>query len=192
LWRPEHSPATVIVARAPEDFTAARSIDPDRQELVIQHADTENGRHVLLDDPEGRHRIWLVENVHARAGSAFLVPFDDDFGARLHSLQRLHRRLIGKRAGPPLRSLQLSPTQRARLTLLVRALDGEQEGVSRREIAAVLLDAEARHIPAIEWKNAALRKRVNRVVASSVALMSGGYLALLRGDPTRAQRFRRP
>jgi hypothetical protein len=130
-------------------------------------------------------------DAHARAGSAFLVPFDDDFGARLHSLQRLHRRLIGKRAGPPLRSLQLSPTQRARLTLLVRALDGEQEGVSRREIAAVL-DAEARHIPAIEWKNAALRKRVNRVVASSVALMSGGYLALLRGDPTRAQRFRRP
>jgi hypothetical protein len=167
-----------------------RSIDPDRLEPVIQRADTENGRHVLLDDPEGHHRIWLVENVHA-CGSAFLVPFDDDFGARLHSLQRLYRRLTGKQAGPPLRSLQLSQPQRARLTLLVRALDGEQEGASRREIAAVLLDAEARHIPAIEWKNAALRKRVNRLVASSVALMNGGYLMLLRGDPARGGRFRR-
>jgi hypothetical protein len=181
----------VIVAPAPEDFAAARSIDPERLSPVIKHADTENGRHILLDDPEGRHRIWLMENVHAR-GSAFLIPLDDDLGARLHSLQRLHRRLTGKRAGPPLRSLQLSPPRRARLALLVRALDGEQEGASRREIAAVLLDDEASHIPAIEWKNAALRKRVNRVVASSVGLMNGGYLMLLRGDPGRAKRFRRP
>jgi hypothetical protein len=77
------------------------------------------------------------------------------------------------------------------LALLVRALDGEQEGASRREIAAVLLDGEARHIPAIEWKNAPLRKKVNRVVAASVALMNGGYLTLLRGDPARGRRFRR-
>lgn len=156
---------------------------------VVATVDTDDGRHVLVDDPDGRHRVWLVEDVYAH-GSAFLIPFDDDFGARLHSLQRLHRRLTGKRAGPPLRSLQLSPLQRARLTLLVRALDGEQEGTSRREIAAVLLDPEARQIPAIEWKNAALRKKVNRVVASSIALMNGGYLALLRGDPARARRFR--
>jgi hypothetical protein len=180
----------VIVAPAPEDFSAARFIDPERLSPVIQHADTENGRHILLEGPEGRHRIWLIENVHAR-GNAFLLPLDDDFGARLHSLRRLHRRLTGKRAGPRLRSLQLSPPQRARLALLIRALDGEQEGASRREIAAVLLDAEARHIPAIEWKNAPLRKRVNRVVASGLALMNGGYLTLLRGDPVRGRRFRR-
>ena len=151
---------------------------------------TDDGRHVLVDDPDGRHRVWLIEDVRAH-GSAFLIPFDDDFGARLHSLQRLHRRLTGKRTGPPLRSLRLSPLQRARLTLQVRALDGEQAGASRREIASVLLDPSARTIPAIEWKNAALRKKVNRVVASAIALMNGGYLMLLRGDPARAKRFRR-
>jgi hypothetical protein len=190
LWRPECSPAAVIVVPAPDDFAAARPLDPDQLTLVAVRADTENGSHILLDDPDGRHRLWLIQSAYA-GGSAFLIPFDDDFGARLYSLQRLHRRLTGKRAGPPLSSLQLSPLQRSRLTLLVRALDGEQEGASRREIAAVLLDADARHIPAIEWKNAALRKKVNRVVASSVALMNGGYLALLRGDPARARRFRR-
>ncbi len=152
-------------------------------------ANTENGSHILVDDPDGHHQLWFIEDVHAR-GSAFLIPFDDDFGARLHSLQRLHRRLTGQRAGPPLRSLQLSPLQRTRLTLLVRALDGEKAGASRREIAAVLLDADARRIPAIEWKNAALRKKVNRIVASAVELMNGGYLKLLRGDPVRATRFR--
>jgi hypothetical protein len=151
---------------------------------------TDDGRHVLVDDPDGRHRVWLVEDVHAH-GSAFLIPFGDDFGARLHSLQRFHRRLTGNRAGPLLRSLQLSPLQRARLVLQVRALDGEQNGASRREIAAALLDTSARTIPAIEWKNAALRKKVNRIVASAIALMNGGYLTLLRGDPARAKRFRR-
>jgi hypothetical protein len=157
---------------------------------VVASADTDDGRHLLVDDRDGRHRLWIVEDSPTQ-GSAFLIPFDDDFSARLHSLQRFHRRLTGKRAGPPLRSLQLSQLQRARLALQVRALDGEQDGASRREIAAVLLDAEARTIPAIEWKNAALRKKVNRIVASAVALMNGGYLTLLRGDPARAKRFRR-
>lgn len=152
--------------------------------------DTDEGRHVLVDDPDGRHRLWLVDDVHAH-GSAFLIPFNSDFGARLHSLKRLYRRLSGKRAGLPLRSLQLTPAQRARLALQLRALDGALEGASRREIAAVLIDAQARNIPAIEWKNAVLRKKVNRIVASAVALMNGGYLMLLRGDPGRAERFRR-
>lgn len=77
-----------------------------------------------------------------------------------------------------------------RFTLQLRALDGERDGTSRREIAAVLLDPEARDIPAIEWTNAALR--INRIIARAKIMMNGGYLALLRGDASRAQRFRRP
>jgi hypothetical protein len=153
-------------------------------------ADVDDGRHLLIDDPDGPHRLWLVEDIHAR-GNAFLIPFDNDFGARLHSLQRLHRRLVGQRSGSPLRSLQLTALQRARLALQLRALDGELEGASRRDIATVLLDAQARGIPAIEWKNAALRKRVNRIIAHAKVLMNGGYITLLRGDPARAKRFRR-
>ncbi len=190
MWRPEHSPAVVVVAPAPESFAKAHPIDLDGLLPVAWSVDAEDGRHVVIDDAEGCHRLWLVNDAHTH-GSTFLIPFDDDFSARLHSLQRLHRRLSGKRAGPLLRSLQLSPLQRARLVLQVRALDGEQNGASRREIAAVLLDSSAQTIPAIEWKNAALRKKVNRIVASAIALMNGGYLTLLRGDPARAKRFRR-
>jgi hypothetical protein len=190
LWRPEHSPATVVVAPAPANFNAARRVDVDRLAPIATRADTDDGIHLLLNDPNGQHRLWILDDARA-SGTAFLIPFDDDFGARLHSLQRLQRRLTGKRAGPPPRSLQLSPLQRARLILLVRALDGEQEGASRREIAAVLLDPTARTIPAIEWKNAALRKKINRIISGALALMNGGYLTLLRGDPARAERFRR-
>ena len=66
-----------------------------------------------------------------------------------------------------------------------------EDGASRREIAAVLLDPQARDIPAIEWTNAALRKRINRIIARATLMTNGGYLALLRGDAKRARRFRR-
>lgn len=173
----------------PADFSAARIIDAGELSPIAVSVDADDGRHLVLDDPDGAHRLWLVRD--RGQGSAFLIPFDEDFGARIHGLQRLRRRLLGRRAGPPVRSLRSSTAQRSRLTLLIRALDGEQEGATRREIAAVLLDDEARHIPAIEWKNAPLRKKINRIVTKALALMNGGYLALLRGDPARAKRFRR-
>ena len=94
-------------------------------------------------------------------------------------------------SGPLMRSLQLSLHQRERFTLQLRALDGVRDGASRREIAAVLLDPQARDIPAIEWTNAALRKRINRIIARATLMTNGGYLALLRGDADRARRFRR-
>lgn len=152
--------------------------------------ETLDGRHVLLNDPAGRHRLWFVGGFRRRS-RAFLIPFDGDFSARLHSVQRLHRRLTGKKAGPPLRSQRLSVGQRARFIFLLRVLDGEQEGVARRELAAILLDQDARDIPAIEWKNSSLRKRINRAVTAATALMNGGYLALLRGEAVRAERFQR-
>ena len=156
---------------------------------IIQCAAREDGEHILLDDAEGRHQIWLVKGEQT-SGRAFVIPIDENFAARLDSVRRLHRHLNGLQAGPRLRSLRLSRTQRARLALLVRALDGQRSGVPRREIAAVLLDAEARNIPAIEWKNDALRKRINRILSRATSFVNGGYLVLLRGDPARAGRFR--
>lgn len=148
-----------------------------------------DGRHLLLGDTDGNHQLWFIGSIDAQR-SNFLIPFDGDFGARLHGLQRLHRRLAGQRTGPPLGSAQLTLLQRSRLTLQLRALDGVLEGASRREIATVLIDAQARDIPAIEWKNAPLRKRVNRIIVRAKIMMNGGYLTLLRGDPQRAKRFR--
>ena len=179
-----------MVAAGPTGFDAGYSINFDGLSPVLMSVETRDGRHVLLNDPTGRHRLWFVGGFR-RQSRAFLIPFDGNFNARLHSLQRLHRRLTGRSSGPLPSRLQLSARQRAHFTLLVRALDGEQEGATRRELAAILLDEGARDIPAIEWKNSPLRKRVNRAVASATALMDGGYLTLLRGEPKRAERFQR-
>ena len=151
--------------------------------------EADDGRHVLLGDPDGTHQIWFVGNV-AR-GNSFVIPRDDDVAARKHAVERLERRLAGRRAGLLMRSQRLSLHQREHLTLQLRALDGEHEGASRREIAVVLLDPEAQHIPAVEWTNTALRKRIKRIIARAKLMMNGGYLALLRGDAGRAKRFHR-
>jgi hypothetical protein len=179
-----------MVTAAPSGFDAGYSIAFDGLSPVLMSVETRDGQHVLLNDPSGRHRVWFAGGSR-RGGDAFLIPFDDDFNARLHSLQRLHRRLTRRPSGPLLRSQRLSTRQRAHFTFLLRALDGEQEGATRRELAAVLLDEQARDIPAIEWKSSPLRKRINRTVAAATALMDGGYLALLRGEPERAKRFQR-
>lgn len=125
------------------------------------------------------------------AGASFVIPLGDDLAVRVHAVQRLHRRLSGQRAGSIARSLQLTRLQRVQMTLQLRAFDGVTEGASRREIAALLLDADARDISAIEWKSTALRKRINRIITRARRMMDGGYLALLRGDAGRAARFRR-
>jgi hypothetical protein len=187
IWRPEHSPSAVIVAPAPEPFAAAHAVHVD-DATPLASVTTADGLHVLLADPDGPHQLWLTGGATIH-GASFVIPFDDNFAARLHGVQRFRRRLAGRRAGPLLRGLQLTHRQRSWLTLQLRALDGLADGASRREIAAVLLDAKARDIPAVEWTNTALRKRINRIIMRARATMNGGYLALLRGDADRARRF---
>lgn len=180
----------MLIAVTPEDFAFAHPINLDRIAPVLVQADTDGGRHLVFDDPDGRHRVSILDARHENRG-AFLIPFDRDASVRLHATQRLYRRLSGQRAGPPLRSMQLSPSQRMRLALQIRALDAVGDGATRREIAAVLLDPDARTIPAIEWKTSALRKRVNRLITAAQAHMNGGYLTLLRADSRRSARFGR-
>jgi hypothetical protein len=181
----------VIIVVTPEPFVSVSATDVDRLGSVLVRADTEDGRHLVLGDPEGSHRISFLGRA-LEDGGAFLIPFDRDFNARLHAVQHFQRKLSGQRSGLPLRSVRLSPPQRMRLALQVRALDAIEENATRREIAAVLIDPDARTIPAIEWKNSALRKQVIRLIAAAQLHMNGGYLALLRADSGRAKRFGRP
>jgi hypothetical protein len=78
--------------------------------------------------------------------------------------------------GPPVPALSLQ--RRQRLTLAIRALDGWTEGNSYREIAAGLF--EKHRIPGRAWKTHDLRSRTVRLVQTGLALMRGGYRALLR------------
>jgi hypothetical protein len=77
---------------------------------------------------------------------------------------------------------QLSAQRRERLAFALRALDGHIDGASYRVIAEVLFGRK--RIPESAWKTHELRSRTIRLVQAGLALMRGGYRALLR-PPSR-------
>lgn len=181
MWLPELVPDAVIFAAAPPSFGDARTIDPAVLLSIAADRQGEDGRHIVIADPAGDHRLWLTDTGPGRR-LAVLIPLDGDFRLRLDGALRLHRLLLGERTGPPPRRIVLTPLQRSRLILMLRAIDGHRAGASYREIATVLLDPAANTMPARDWKTSAPHSRVFRLVRDAFALINGGYRRLFRGD----------
>jgi hypothetical protein len=169
----------VLLAPVPKEFDAAR-VAAVTAEQPQRSYDGPDGRHILLEDAAGPHQLLCLQT-DARQRLGVLIPLDADFRVRLDAVRRLHRRLIGLAAGPLPRGWRLTAMQRRRFVLMLRALDGHLEGASYREIARVLLDAEAARWPASAWKSSAARSQIIRLVSEGTAIMNGGYLELLRG-----------
>lgn len=137
------------------------------------------GRHVIVADAAGEHRLWLRETSPGQPLAA-VIPLDKDFITRIASLLRFHRRLLGRAPGPLPRGWPLTTYRLARLNLMLRALDLRDEGATYRQIATELGREDAARLPAIEWKVCAARSFVVRLVRDATALMNGDYRKLLR------------
>jgi hypothetical protein len=107
--------------------------------LDIRRAD---GRHIVLRDSHGSHHLWLPDP-QAGMPLAVLVPLDDVTPLRVAGLMRLRRHLVGRASGPPPQAWRITPRQRRRLVLMVRALDGHLAKASYREIAEALHGPDA-------------------------------------------------
>ncbi len=140
----------------------------------IRHAP--DGWHAVLRIQGAQHHLWLKEAPQLGVSYAAELPFDPDFEIRAHSSHRLWRAINGRPPGPPFH--QLSAQRRERLALALRALDGRMDGASYRAIAEVLFGRK--RIPERAWKTHELRSRTIRLVQAGLALMRGGYRALLR------------
>jgi len=147
------------------------------------------GLHAVVTDAAGNHRVWLQQG-DGSFNAAFCVPIDEHFPQRVQCMQRFHRWLQGKATGPPPRCQQLSAYQRHRCVQMLRAWDANEAGVSRRQVASVLLNSSVLTMRAIDWKNAPERRRVNRLLAAARAMVDGGYLRLLRNAPLPVHLFR--
>jgi len=73
--------------------------------------------------------------------------------------------------------------RRFRLKKVIRIFDADSPrmGVKLARRITSLIDAENAALPALEWKSSATRRKANRLIHDSVALMNGGYKRLLRG-----------
>lgn len=178
-WRPELVAVTIILDAAPDGFASANPVDPRALGALLADATGIDGRHVVVADAGGEHRLWLRDATPGRPLAA-IVPLDRDFVTRIASLLRFHRRVVGRAAGPLPRGWPLTAYRLARLDLMLRALDLREDGATYRQIAVALgRDSDAR-LPATEWKMSAARSFVVRLVRDATAFASGDYRKLLR------------
>lgn len=179
VWRPELTAVTVILDAAPEGFATAAPVDPRALGALLADLAGIDGRHVIVADAAGEHRLWLREAMPGRPLAA-VVPLDKDFLTRIASLLRFHRRMFGRAAGPLPRGWPITAYRLARLDLMLRALDLRDGGATYREIAIALGRDEAARLSASDWKMSSARSFVVRLVRDGVAMMNGEYRKLLR------------
>lgn len=179
VWRPELTAVTVILDAAPEGFATAAPVDPRALGALLADLAGIDGRHVIVADAVGEHRLWLRDPTPSRPLAA-VIPLDKDFLTRIASLLRFHRRLLGRAAGPLPRGWPLTAYRLARLDLMLRALDLRDGGATYREIATALGRDEAARLSASDWKMSSARSFVVRLVRDGVTMMNGEYRKLLR------------
>nr|WP_247436138.1 DUF2285 domain-containing protein [Bradyrhizobium sp. 139] len=138
-----------------------------------------DGWHTVLRIQGAQHHLWLKEAPQLGVTYAAELALDADFEVRANASHRLWRAVNGHSPGPPFH--RLSAQRRERLSLALRALDGHMEGASYRVIAEVLFGRK--RIPERSWKTHELRSQTIRLVQAGLALMRGGYRALLRPPP---------
>jgi len=179
VWCPELLAPGVTLIAAPDGYSEAHELsasDVGDARADLRRAD---GRHVLLEEPEGDHRLWLP-NVWIGDSLAGLVVLDDRFALRIAALQRLYRRLAGRSPGPLPKAWRITRRHQWRLALMLRALDGHLDQASYRAIADALFGAEA--VGRYAWKTSSIRGQTIRLVKDAIRMMKGGYRKLLSGD----------
>lgn len=179
VWRPELTAVTVILDAAPNGFETAAPVDPHAIGAVLADLAGIEGRHVIVADAAGEHRLWLRDPQPGRPLAA-VIPLDKDFLTRIATLLRFQRHLLGRAAGPLPRGWPLTAYRLARLDLMLRALDLHESGATYRQIAAELGREDATKLSASDWKMSASRSFVVRLVRDGIAMMNGDYRKLLR------------
>ena len=135
-----------------------------------------DGWHGILPLAGAIHRLYLPVIPAKGAPLSIELPLDANSDMRLQAAHRFWCAIDGRRLGPS--PLALPSERRRRLVLMMRALDGWLAGYSYREIAEGLFGSE--RVRSRSWKDHDLRSQIIRLVKSGIALMRGGYRALLR------------
>lgn len=174
----------MVLDTAHPDLGIATSLDLDKWPLILVDRQLSNGRHLVLADTDGPHRLWL-RNSSPGQPIAYVIAKDASFDLRLAAVRRLDRRLAG---APPVKLPRgFAPTafQRHRLSLLLdiidMANDRDDPDATTYDIARNLIYARMGIGRGTEWKTSSERRRTQRLIEEAFALRDGGYRGLLRG-----------
>lgn len=176
VWRRDVL-ARVLCAKAERAGAPEDCFDIGRlQHFATIVDDGDGSEHLLLSDGRRSLRIDLVGSLCA--GQALLEYCLAGFTRLTGPLLVLRQLLALLRDGDFSPALHRPETRAARWILALRAHDGMTAGATQREIAEVLLSADA---AAPRWRVHAptVRSAVQRLLREAKRMEAGGYLALL-------------
>jgi hypothetical protein len=176
FWAPEALSTVVSIRQVGAASDAGQyAIDWTRLAAGGDFRQGPDGWHAIVPLAGAIHRLHLAE-IPARGSLVRAeLPFDANFDTRLLAADRFWSAMKGRRLGGA--PLALPRHRRGRLIRRMRALDGWLAGNNYREIAIGLFGKE--RVVGRPWKDNDLRSLIIRLVKSAVALMRGGYRALL-------------
>lgn len=134
-------------------------------------------RHVVVDTPGCRHRLWLRTSDAALPLAILLAPAT---GALQFAAVDAARCLVAGLPTPAASALHPTRFQRQRLGLLLDILDADLGGASNREIGTRLIYSRLAGMPADAWKASNERRRTQRLIGEARAMTRDGYRRLLR------------
>ncbi|RWG80086.1 MAG: DUF2285 domain-containing protein [Mesorhizobium sp.] len=156
---------------SPDFLSREPSITP--VELGKRH-ESPQGFHAIRDSGVATQLLLLPGSAASRSLTA-LIPLDSQTLGRVEALVRLWRS-CHRRPVPP--DTRMTIQQKRRLRLMMQAADGRKNGASYREIATAFYGAG--RVASNPWKTSSLRDTVIGLVKGGGAMISGGYLQLLR------------
>ncbi|MDH6264435.1 hypothetical protein M2427_008398 [Bradyrhizobium sp. BR13661] len=180
VWLPEASPGTLILESAPPGFDTPRSVDHVAFGQSFRELSDADGRALAIADRSGELHVGLRDEQAARR-PAVLVPLDSVGELRADVALHFARRLAGQRTPLLPAALRLTSFQKRRLIQLLHAFDVHDLGGGPRDVAAKVLASDHAQRRSVEWKDSHARRKANRLIHDSIALVERGYLKLLRG-----------
>lgn len=154
---------------------------------MLEDKTSEAGRHLVLCDEKGRHRLLISAPCFEESG--YFIPYDRWVQTRLDAIQAFDRSFCSTRRANSGGKYYPSLNQRYRLSLMLRildAIDDPSSGIeTMREIAQNIIYHHTDLGRAIEWKSSSHRRHTQRLVNEAHHLMNGGYRLLLKGQAPR-------
>lgn len=135
-----------------------------------------DGWHAILPMGGAIHRVYLPSIPDSGAQFVVELRLDANFDIRQRAAGRFLSAIEGYRLGTA--PLALPRLRRQRLIMTIRALDAWLQQNSYREISEGLFGKE--QVVGRSWRVHDLRSRTIRLVQNGLAMMRGGYRALLR------------
>lgn len=168
FWRADIAPA-VVIQLGPAAASVSRPIAPINISAPPRLA--EEGAYVLL---RNGLQVLLTSGATLADPLAVVLPLDAEFPVRAAAAHHLYRSLAGEHGGPD----PLTAQRRGRLARMLRTLDARAEGASYRDVAEHVLGAPS--VDSLQWRTSTFRDVAIRLSRGALALMRGGYRALLR------------